>query len=219
MVPSLETLLLRPAAARALFLLGHGSGADMQHPGMERLAQALAAVDIATLRFNFPYMTAGRRIPDRAPKLLAALDVAVGLAGEAADGLPLLLAGRSLSGRIASLYLADPAVDERRRGSIAALVCFAFPLYPAKKPSLERAAHLPQISQPMLFLSGDRDALADLPMLREALEPLGRRATLAVLPSADHSFHTLKRSGVTADETYAQVGADCRRFVDQLVVS
>jgi predicted alpha/beta-hydrolase family hydrolase len=68
-----------------MFVLGHGSGAGMRHPGMEALTNALAAVGIATLRFNFPYMTAGRRIPDRAPKLLTAISEAVELGIEAAD--------------------------------------------------------------------------------------------------------------------------------------
>jgi len=78
---------------------------------------------------------------------------------------------------------------------VRGLVFFGFPLHPAGKPSQERAAHLADVSIPMLFLQGSRDALADPNLLADVLAALGPRATLKMVLSADHSFHVPKASG------------------------
>lgn len=189
-----SALLLRPAEMRSLLVLGHGAGAGMRHWFMEAASEALAARGIATLRYQFPYMEQGRRMPDRAPRLVATVRAAVRLGVERAEGVPILAGGKSMGGRMTSL-----AVAEGLSGP-AGLVFFGFPLHPAGKPGVERAEHLEQVDLPMLFLQGDRDRLADLTLLRPVIGRLGTCATLHVAEGADHSFAVLKRSGRTGEE-------------------
>ena len=183
-------LLQVPRKARACYVLAHGAGAGMTHPFMTAIADALAARGIATLRFQFPYMERGSKRPD-APKLAHA---AVGAAvEEAARRLPKLLlfaGGKSFGGRMTSqAQAAEPLPGVR------GLVFFGFPLHPAGKPSNDRASHLFEVAVPMLFLQGTRDKLADLKLLKPLVRKLGARATLKLLPDADHSFHVPVRSG------------------------
>ena len=78
---------------------------------------------------------------------------------------------------------------------VSGLVFVGFPLHPAGRPSIDRAAHLGDIAVPMLFLQGTRDELADLALLRSVVVPLGPRASLQVIDDADHSFHVRRSSG------------------------
>src|SRR6516162_5496173 len=101
---NLSALLLRPANARWLLILGHGAGAGMRHPFMEQLARELADVNIATFRYQFPYMErrTGRGAPDPPAVLSATVSAAMRAASEAAPNLPLLAGGKSLGGRMTS---------------------------------------------------------------------------------------------------------------------
>ena len=193
--PSVSALLLRPARAAWLLVLGHGAGAGMRHPFLAGLAERLAQRGIATLRYRFPYREAGRRRPDRAGRLEATVRAAVGAADDLAPDLPLLAGGKSMGGRMTSRAVAaEPPA--RLRG----LVFFGFPLHPAGRPGIERADHLSAVRLPMLFLQGDRDTLAGLDLLAPICDGLGDRATLRVIAGADHGFHLLKRSGRTDDQ-------------------
>jgi uncharacterized protein len=192
----LPGLLLRPPAARALYVLAHGAGAGMRHAFMEATALRLAARDVATLRFEFAYAARGERRPDPEPRLLAAVRAACAAGRELAAGLPLFAGGKSMGGRMTSRAAALEALD-----GVRGLVFLGFPLHPAGRPAITRADHLAQVPLPMLFVQGDRDALADLERLRPVLAHLGRRATLHVLAGADHSCHVLKRSGRTDEQT------------------
>jgi predicted alpha/beta-hydrolase family hydrolase len=78
---------------------------------------------------------------------------------------------------------------------VRGLVFLGFPLHPADKPGVARAAHLPCVTCPMLFVQGTRDALADLALMRSTVSPLGERATLHVVDDADHAFHVRASSG------------------------
>jgi predicted alpha/beta-hydrolase family hydrolase len=189
-----SSLLLRPAKAQWLLILAHGAGADMHHPFMQKLAGELASVNIATLRFQFPYMEQKRRVPDAPAVLVATVLAATRAASEAAPGLLLLAGGKSMGGRMAS-----QAAAQQLLAGVGGLVFFGFPLHPPNKPGTKRADHLPKVPMPMLFLQGTRDTLADLKLLRPVCAKLGKRALLHVVESADHSFHVLKRSG-TNDE-------------------
>ncbi|MHC4959389.1 MAG: alpha/beta hydrolase family protein [Planctomycetota bacterium] len=191
----METLLERPDGAHALLVLGHGAGAGMRHAFMEALARRLAARGVATLRYEFPYMSRGRRMPDRRPVLLATVREAA--ARGRAEGLPLFLGGKSMGGRMSSIAMAEDRIDD-----VEGLVFAGFPLHPAGKPGTERAGHLDVVGVNMLFVQGTRDKLADLELLRPVLPPA---ATLHVVEGADHSFHVLKRSGRTDDEALDEV--------------
>lgn len=189
-VGSVSGLWLAPDAARACLVLAHGAGAGMTHPAMEALAQGLATRGIATLRYQFPYMERGSKRPDRPAIAHAAVRTAVAEAGRRAKGLPLYAGGRSFGGRMTSQAQAIQPLS-----GVAGLVFFAFPLHLAGKPDVTRAAHLAQITIPMLFLQGTRDALADIERLRHVVAGLGAQATLWLAPDADHGFHVPARSG------------------------
>src|SRR5712671_2779258 len=190
-----SALLLRPARARRLLVMAHGAGAGMSHPFMEELANELAGADVATFRYQFPYMEKQRRVPDAPAVLMATVVAAVRAAAEAAPGLPLLAGGKSMGGRMTSQAAAEHPLD-----GVRGLVFFGFPLHPPKQPGTKRAEHLAKVTVPMLFLQGTRDELADLNLLRPVCAKLGAHATLHVIDTADHSFHLLKKSGRSDDE-------------------
>jgi predicted alpha/beta-hydrolase family hydrolase len=192
-------LLLRPDEANALYVFAHGAGVGMNHPSMASNAQGLAARGIATLRFQFPYMEKGGGRPDPPPVAHAAIRGAVAKAAEIAPDLPLFAGGRSYGGRMTSQAQAIAPLPDVR-----GLVFLGFPLHPAGKPGIERADHLERVTIPMLFVSGSRDALAELDLLRPLVGGLGERATLQVIANGDHSLHVPARSGRTAAEAQAE---------------
>src|SRR5437867_7728985 len=196
-----SALLLRPAKARRLLVLAHGAGAGMCHPFMENLAGELACVGVATLRYQFPYMEARRRVPDAPAVLTATVVAAVRAAAEAAPGLPLLAGGKSMGGRMTSQAAAQRPLD-----GVRGLVFFGFPLHPPNQPGTKRADHLAKVTVPMLFLQGTRDELADLKLLRPVCAKLGPRATLHIIETADHSFHVLKSSKRSDAEVLRELG-------------
>ena len=204
-----SALLDRPRAARALLVMGHGAGAGMHHVFMEALAKALRTCGIATLRYQFPYMEQGRKRPDHRTRLCNTVRQAVAAARAHTHGLPLFAGGKSMGGRMTSLATAgEPLPDVR------GLVFFGYPLHPARNPGVERAAHWPDINVPTLFLQGDRDALAELSLLRSVL-PTARRSALHVIEGADHGFHVLKRSGRTHDEVIAELAETARAWMER----
>src|SRR5438477_12113646 len=185
-----SALLLRPARAWWLLARAHGAGAGMRHPFMAKLAEELASVGVATLRYQFPYMEQRRRVPDKPAVLTATVRAAVRAAAEAAPGLLLLAGGKSMGGRMTSQAAAEGPLE-----GVRGLVFFGFPLHPPKQPGTKRAEHLAKVTVPMLFLQGTRDELADLKLLRPVCAKLGPRVTLHIIETADHSFHVLKKSG------------------------
>ncbi len=193
-------LWLAPENAHACLVLAHGAGAGMAHKAMSATAMGLAERGVATLRYNFLYMEQGGKRPDPPPRAQAAVRAAVAHAHELAPSLPLFAGGRSFGGRMTSQAQAKEALP-----GVRGLVFFAFPLHPAGKPGDERAAHLADISLPMLFLQGENDALADLGLLRPVISRLGHRATLHLVPHADHSFHAPAKSGRKDAEILAEI--------------
>lgn len=185
-------LLLRPDNAKALYLFAHGAGAGMTHKAMESNARGLAERGIATLRYQFLYMEKGSKRPD-APRLAhAVVRAAATEAAKLAPDLPLFAGGRSFGGRMTSQAQADAPLP-----GVKGLAFLGFPLHPAGKPGVERAEHLARVEVPMLFVSGDRDALAELDLLKPVVAGLGERATLHLVNHADHSFKVAARSGRT----------------------
>ena len=178
-----SALLLRPANARALYLFAHGAGAGMNHRSMESNARGLAERGIATLRYQFAYMEKGAKRPDPPRIAHAAVRAAAAEAVRIAPDLPLYAGGRSFGGRMTS-----QAQSAEPLNGVKGLIFLGFPLHPAGKPGIERAEHLARVNIPMLFVAGDRDALAELELLRPVLAELGERATLRVVGGADRSF-------------------------------
>lgn len=195
-----SALLTRPDDAFALMVLAHGAGAGMRHPFMEMVATGLASRRIATLRYQFPYMEAGLNRPDWPATLEATVRAAVAAAQEIAPGVSLFAGGKSLGGRMTSSAAAHAALP-----GVRGIVFLGFPLHAPGKPGLSRAEHLSQVTVPMLFIQGTRDALAQLDLIHQVLQPLAPRATLEVVDGGDHSFKVLKRSGRTPAEVESQI--------------
>jgi predicted alpha/beta-hydrolase family hydrolase len=194
-----SALLLRPEGAKALYLFAHGAGAGMQHRSMASNAEGLAGRAIATLRYQFPYMEKGQRRPDPPRIAHAAVRAAAAQAMRIAPDLPLFAGGRSFGGRMTSQAQADAPLP-----GVNGLVFLGFPLHPAGKTGIDRAEHLARLRVPMLFVSGDRDALAEMDLLRPVVSGLGDGATLHVVAGADHSFKVQAKSGRTSAEAEAE---------------
>lgn len=194
----------------AQWVLAHGAGAGYQHSSMVAIAEACAKVGIATLRFNFPFMERKAHRVDGKPVAMRAIGEAVALAGHTGAGLPLFLGGHSFGGRMASHAVVELGLDVR------GLVFASFPLHPAKKPSVTRAAHLPDIEAPMLFLSGTRDALADAQLLSQTVAALPN-AELHWLETADHSYKILKRTRTNPLDVFDEMAQVARRFIQPLL--
>ena len=173
----------------------------MNHPFMSAMADEFASRNIATLRFQFPYMEKRNRRPDPQALCHATVRAAVSTAGELLPQVPLLAGGKSFGGRMASQAQVHKPLPEVR-----GLVFLGFPLHPAGQPSDERAAHLAQVGIPMLFLQGTRDTLAQSVLLKPLIERLGARATLVMFEGADHSFHVLARSGTSDAAIRSELG-------------
>lgn len=190
-----------------VLVLGHGAGADQSSAFMVAAARALASRGVTVVTFNFPYTEAGRRTPDRGPVLEATFravldDVRAHTPGRVAIG------GKSMGGRIASQIAAAGAPAE-------ALVFFGYPLHPPGRPGQQRAAHLPRIAQPMLFLQGSRDAFGTPDELRPILAGLPR-ATLHVVEGADHGFAVRKKDGRAPADVLAELWDAAARFLSAL---
>ncbi len=191
----MEQLLVKPPDARALLVLAHGAGAGMRHAFLERIAQALAAGNVATFRYEFPYMEKHERRPDLPAVAAARVREAVAAAAERAPGLPLFAGGKSFGGRMTSTAAAEAPLP-----GVQGLVFLGFPLHPPGRPGTSRAEHLDRVTVPMLFLQGTRDQFAQLPLLEPVIERLRPRATLHLIDGGDHSFKVPKSTGRTAED-------------------
>lgn len=184
--PSLPGLWTPSDGDGCVLVVAHGAGSGMRAPFLDGFAVELAALGHPVLRFEFPYMAAGRRAPDRHPVLIAAWQAAFAGAIGRADGRPVAAGGKSMGGRMASMAAAEgmPA---------AALVFLGYPLHPPGRPEKLRDTHLDAVTAPMLFLQGTRDAFAQPELLHAVVRRLGARAELVEVADADHSFNVRGR--------------------------
>lgn len=178
---AVSTARFEPRGAIATLVLAHGAGAGMDHPFLAGFCRAIAEARVATVRFNFPYVERRRRAPDREPILRATWTSIVDAVGTEARARPVLVGGKSLGGRIASMCVADGMAAD-------ALVFLGYPLHPPGKPDRSRAEHLERIRVPMLFVEGTRDPFAQPGRLDMVLTGLGALASLERVDGGDHSF-------------------------------
>ncbi|HEX5097595.1 MAG TPA: alpha/beta family hydrolase, partial [Acidimicrobiia bacterium] len=173
-------------------VLAHGAGADMNAAALTTVADALADVKIPSLRFNFPYMAAGRRSPDRPPVLEGAVRDAAALLAKQSKVAPerLVLGGRSMGGRVCSMVVADGLPS-------AGLVLLGYPLHPPGNAENLRIEHLPRITVPCLFVSGTRDSFGTPDELKRHAKKIKGKVTWHWIDTGDHSFRPLKASGLT----------------------
>ncbi|HEY9108170.1 MAG TPA: alpha/beta family hydrolase [Roseateles sp.] len=204
---TVSALWLQPPKPQAAYVFAHGAGAGMTHSFMESLSQALLAHDVATLRYQFPYMERGSRRPDSPAVVHAAVRAAVGWACERQPTLPLFAGGKSFGGRMTSQAQAEAPMP-----SVRGLAFVGFPLHPAGKPGIARAAHLADVKVPMLFLQGTRDELAELALLQRVVDGLGSRAMLHLEDDADLAFHVRARSGRNDEQVVLSLAAAMARW-------
>ena len=167
--------------------IAHGAGAGMHHPFMIALAQSLAGKGIATLRFNFPFMENKRGRPDVPAVAHKTIDAVINHAKKKFSSLPLFISGKSFGGRMSSQYLTTVREQVSPSGRFRGAIFYGFPLHAPGKPSIERADHLKEVKQPMLFLSGTRDEFATLKLLEKVCSALPN-ATLIKIEGANHAF-------------------------------
>jgi predicted alpha/beta-hydrolase family hydrolase len=175
-------------------VLAHGAGAGKDHPWMVKVAHALESHDISVVRFNFPYKETGKSVPDR-PAVLEAHFARIWKEAVATAKGPMIAAGKSMGGRIASQVAASGGFDP----TPAALIFFGYPLHPPGKPAQRRDAHLPKITAPMLFLHGTRDPFGTPDEMRALVGTLSS-ATLHIVEGGDHSLVGPKRGGDSVEQ-------------------
>ncbi len=192
----LSALWMSASKAKALMILAHGSGAGKDHEFMTGFAQAVADLDVSVLRFNFPYMDAGKKFPDKAPTAIAVWhQVRSWVEDHLAGGLPVVVAGKSFGGRMASLAVAEGMPAN-------ALIFLGYPLHAPKKEDKLHDEHLYPLAVPMLFLEGTKDPFANPEKMEAVVAKLNKSTELAWFEGGNHSFKVAR-----SQRTVAQDGA------------
>ena len=209
-----STALAYPAAggerSNATLVLAHGAGAPQQSAFMVGFARGLADLGVDVVTFNFLYTEQRRRVPDRTEALDACYRAAIGTARQHVGRDTVFIGGKSMGGRIAT-HLA--AADDADALGIAGVVLLGYPLHPPGKPDQLRAAHLPRIRVPMLFVQGERDPFGTPEELRTVLEPISSRVTLHAVERGDHSLAP-SRQGNAVESTYAALQDVIARWIE-----
>ncbi|WP_411734271.1 alpha/beta family hydrolase [Paeniglutamicibacter sp.] len=203
---NLTALLDEAESPDAFLILAHGSGAGKDHDFMSGFARAVAQKGISVLRFNFPYMDAGKKFPDRGPVAITVWKrvrewVGSNLSGE----LAVFTAGKSFGGRVAAMAAAEGMATR-------SLIFLGYPLHPPKKEDKLRDKHLYPLQVPMLFLEGTRDPFANPEIMTRVVSGLNQDSELVWFEGADHSFK-VARSGRTGSEDGAGLAEATADFI------
>jgi len=192
------SLTLDGAGAAHVLVLAHGAGAGMSHPFMQAVAERLATHDVTVVRFNFAYIEAGKKAPDRQPVLEETFRAVADHVRDELQPSTLFLGGKSMGGRIASHLAAGGFVCD-------GLVFLGYPLHPPGRPDRLRDAHLYEIDVPMLFVEGSRDPFCPLDTLEAVRAKLHAANEVVVIEDGDHSFKVRKSSGRTTEQALDSV--------------
>ena len=204
--------LYEPATApnaSAVFVCAHGAGGSMSDRGMLQVADQLRTRGFDVVRFNFLYKEKRSGRPDPMPVLKQCVTAVVERTRQEVAPRRLVIGGRSMGGRAASMLAADGFACD-------GLLLLAYPLHPAGRPEQLRDAHLPQIRVPTLCLNGTRDPLCRRDLMETVLQRVGPRFEMHWLEGADHSFHVLKSSGTTDAQTMEAIGAVSQEWLARL---
>ena len=174
----------------------------MADRGLVAVTERLRQRGFDVVRFNFLYRAQGKGRPDPMPNLVKCVATVAAHARREARPRRLILGGRSMGGRAASMLVADGFACD-------GLLLLAYPLHPAGQPEKQRAAHLARIGVPVLCVNGTRDALCRRDLMERAIATLGQHWTMHWLDGADHGFHVLKRSGRADDEVLDEIADAC----------
>jgi uncharacterized protein len=166
----------------ALLVLAHGAGAGQQHPFMTTMASGFAARGIDVVTFDFPYMRARRKIPDRPPVLEKAFEGVVAAAQQWSAAARFFIGGKSMGGRMAT------HLGAAHLAGLSGIVVFGYPLHPPGKPQQLRVEHLPSITVPVLIVQGERDTFGTPGELRTAIGSMKAAVDLHIVPRGDHSL-------------------------------
>ncbi len=183
------------ASASSVLVLAHGAGADMNHEFMAYFAEELGSDSLAVARFNFRYIEAGRRSPDKQPVLEDTYrDVVQGVIDDRSPRR-LFIGGKSMGGRIGSHIVASGT-------EASGLVYLGYPLHPPGRPERIRDAHLGDIKAPQLFVEGTRDPFCPLETLAEVIGKRKLKADVVVIDDGDHSLKVRKSSGRSTKQAW-----------------
>jgi predicted alpha/beta-hydrolase family hydrolase len=196
-----------PSGGSSALVLAHGAGGGMAGDFMVAFASGLAAAGHVVCRFNFPYMEAGKKSPDRTDVLESAFREVTAEVRRRHPQARLVIGGKSMGGRIAS-HLAAQGDD------VDGLVFLGYPLHPPGRPDRARVAHLADIRAPMLFVEGTRDPFCPLDALRDAVAGLRAPTEIAVIDDGDHSLKVRKSSGRTTKQAWGEAVAAVLRWLD-----
>jgi len=204
--------IFEPASAPVgggLFVFAHGAGGHMADRGMLAAARHLRQRGLHVVRFNFLYKEKGSRRPDPMPRLKECIAAVAAHARREIAPQILILGGRSMGGRAASMLAADGF-------SCDGLLLLAYPLHPAGRPEELRDAHLAQIKTPVLCLNGTRDTLCRRDLMEAVVDRLRGRWTMNWLEGADHRFHVLKSSGKSDGDVLGEIAEACAAWASGL---
>jgi predicted alpha/beta-hydrolase family hydrolase len=200
-----------PEKAPITLVLAHGAGAPMDHPFMNTIAEGVASKSVRVARFEFPYMAArrteGKRgAPDRPPVLLDAWRAVVAQLG---GGKKLVVGGKSMGGRIASM-IADEV-------GAAGLICLGYPFHPPGDANRLRTKHLEELRTPALILQGTRDSFGRPQEI--AKYKLSPKIRVAWIEDGDHSFKPRKASGRSEADNMSEAISQMTAFLSSLRIS
>ena len=192
-----------------VFVCAHGAGGHMSDRGIEAVTAELRKRGLGIVRFNFLYRRYGSSRPDAMPRLMQCMAAVVEHARDALRPTILIIGGRSMGGRAASMLAAEAIACD-------ALILLAYPLHPAGQPEKLRDAHLRQIGRPVLCFNGTRDALCRREIMEGVVAGAGGEWQMHWLEGADHSFRVLKSSGRTTNDVLEEVGSVSARWLSNL---
>ncbi len=192
-----------------VFVCAHGAGGHMADASVLAMTEALRQRGIGTVRFNFFYRARGSGRPDAMPRLFACWQGVIAHVRDELQPGRLVLGGRSMGGRAASMLAAEGAACD-------GLLLLAYPLHPPGQPEKLRTAHLADIECPVLCINGTRDAFCDRRLMEQVLAGLRQNWRMHWLEGADHGFHVLKRTGRSGPEVVAEAAEECRQWLGSL---
>jgi hypothetical protein len=194
-----------PARGDVGILLAHGAGAGQSHPFMTGLRRRIADAGYPTLTFDYPYMEAGRKAPDRLSRLIECHAAVLDQFARGVDRV--VLAGKSMGGRVGGHLAAE-------HGGVSSIVFYGYPLVALGKAEPRDVSHLSGSDVPMLFIQGERDRLGPLNLIEPVVAAIPR-ARLAILADADHSFRVPKRTGLDIEAVHDLLARWTVEFVEE----
>jgi predicted alpha/beta-hydrolase family hydrolase len=204
--------VFEPATAdeTAVFVCAHGAGGNMNDRSILQTSATLRSRGLGVVRFNFLYKEKKSGRPDPMPRLKECYAAVVSRAREEVQPKTLIIGGRSMGGRAASMLAAEGFACD-------GLLLLAYPLHPPGKPDQLRDAHLPAITVPVICFNGTRDPFCTPELMEAALKRVKTDWEMHWVEGADHSFHVLKSSGTTDARVLEQMGNDIQIWVGKLV--